>query len=129
MARLPRDYPAELHALPAEPVPQPRSSDRLGCAVTADRGDLEGGPRLLVRTKPRRTETLPPADTVRWSPQRKALVVAAVQNGAISFEEACQRYELSAEELLAWQQAKQAYGIGALRVTRFQYYREVPRTK
>jgi transposase-like protein len=72
---------------------------------------------------------LPPADTVRWSPQRKAFVVAAVQDGAISFEEACQRYELSAEELLAWQHAKQAYGIGALRVTRFQCYRDVPRTK
>jgi Protein of unknown function (DUF1153) len=57
------------------------------------------------------------------------LVVAAVQNGAISFEEACQRYQLSATELLAWQQAKQAYGIGGLRVTRFQYYRDVPPEK
>ena len=46
---------------------------------------------------------LPPSDTVRWSPRRKASVVRGVRCGAISLEEACQRYRLSAEEFLAWQ--------------------------
>jgi transposase-like protein len=75
------------------------------------------------------TDGLPPADIVRWSPQRKASVVEAVHKGAIAFDEACQRYRLSADELLQWQAAKQAHGIGGLRITRFQYYRTTPRTK
>jgi len=55
---------------------------------------------------------LPPINTQRWSPHRKALVVNAVRSGAISFEEARNRYQLSAEELLAWQQAMETHGIG-----------------
>ncbi len=66
---------------------------------------------------------LPPSDTVRWSPHRKACVVNGVRRGAISLDDACRRYQLSAEEFLAWQEAIDAHGIGALRVTRFQYYR------
>jgi len=69
---------------------------------------------------------LPPSDTVRWSPRRKASVVNGVRNGTISLEEACERYQLSAEEFLGWQEAVDAHGIGGLRVTRFQYYRDVP---
>ena len=67
---------------------------------------------------------LPPSDTVRWSPRRKASVVRGVRSRAISLEEACQRYRLSGEEFLAWQEAIEAHGIGALRVTRSQYYRD-----
>jgi transposase-like protein len=65
---------------------------------------------------------LPPVDTLRWSPQRKALVVEAVRNGAISFEDACNRYQVSGEELLAWQHAMETHGLGGLRVTRLQVY-------
>jgi hypothetical protein len=43
---------------------------------------------------------LPPGDTVRWSPHRKAKVVNGVRNGALSLDEACQRYQLSADEFL-----------------------------
>jgi len=67
---------------------------------------------------------LPPADTVRWSPQLKALVVSGICNGVISLDEACQRYQLLADEFLAWQRAVEGHGIGALRVTRIQYYRD-----
>jgi hypothetical protein len=67
---------------------------------------------------------LPPADTVRWSPHRKASVVIGVRSGAISLDEACQRYQLSADEFLAWQRAVEGHGVGALRVTRLQYYRD-----
>lgn len=48
---------------------------------------------------------LPPGDTVRWSPHRKASVVNAVRSGAISLDEACRRYRLSAEEFLVWHEA------------------------
>jgi Protein of unknown function (DUF1153) len=44
---------------------------------------------------------LPPSDTVRWSPYRKAAVVNGVRTGEISLTEACQRYRLSAEEFSA----------------------------
>jgi len=70
---------------------------------------------------------LPPADTQRWSARRKAAVVSAVRDGRISLEEACRRYELSAEEFLAWQRAIETHGVGALRVTRLQIYRDTPR--
>ena len=48
---------------------------------------------------------LPPPDTKRWVTRRKAIVVNAVRAGEISLEEVCRRYELSAEEFLAWQRA------------------------
>jgi transposase-like protein len=74
----------------------------------------------------KRTETvgLPPSDVVRWSPQRKAAVVEAVRVGAITLDEACHRYRLSAEELLTWQRAVEVDGVSALSVTRLQYYRD-----
>jgi hypothetical protein len=66
----------------------------------------------------------PPSDIVRWSPQRKEAVVEALRAGVITLDEACQRYRLSAEELLTWQWAVEADGVGALSVTRLQYYRD-----
>jgi Protein of unknown function (DUF1153) len=66
---------------------------------------------------------LPPRETVRWSPHRKASVVGAVRSGTISLLEACLRYRLTAEEFEGWQSALEAHGIGALRVTRSQLYR------
>jgi transposase-like protein len=70
---------------------------------------------------------LPPSDTVRWSPHRKASVVRGVRSGAISLEEACRRYQLSSEEFQAWQEALEAHGLGALRVSRSQYLRRPSR--
>jgi hypothetical protein len=69
---------------------------------------------------------LPPSETIWWSPRRKASVVEAVRNGVIDFDEACRRYQLSAEEFLAWQHRLQANGVGGLSVTRSQHYREIP---
>ena len=71
---------------------------------------------------------LPPSNTVRWSPQRKASVVEAVRSGLIGLDEACRRYQLSAEEFLEWQQALKVHGIGGLSVTRSKYYRHIPST-
>jgi len=38
-------------------------------------------------------------------------------------QEACERYMLSLEELAAWEDALDKYGIPGLRVTRLQIYR------
>jgi transposase-like protein len=59
----------------------------------------------------------------RWTAQRKAAVLVAVKSGAITVEEACRRYEISAEEFLSWLQAFESHGLPGLRTTRIQQYR------
>ena len=66
---------------------------------------------------------LPPANTRRWVVRRKAAVVAAVQSGKITLEEAYQRYQLTEEEFRSWQRAYEAHGLPGLRATRLQQYR------
>jgi len=66
---------------------------------------------------------LPPANTKRWVVRRKAAVVAAVQAGKITLEEACRRYQLTEEEFRAWQRAYESHGLPGLRATRLQQYR------
>ncbi len=68
---------------------------------------------------------LPPANTKRWVARRKATVVAAVDNGLIGVEEACEMYRLSSEELEIWRDAVHRHGTGALRVTAIQKYRQL----
>ena len=68
---------------------------------------------------------LPPANTTRWVPSRKADVVHAIRAGLIDRAEACKRYALSIEELRLWERAIDAAGTAGLRVTRVQIYREV----
>ncbi len=70
---------------------------------------------------------LPSANTIRWTIRRKAEVVAAVHNGLIGFDEACERYRLSAEELLNWKQLIVAHGLRGLRVTQLREYRQSER--
>jgi len=66
---------------------------------------------------------LPPPDTKRWVISRKAAVVAAVRGGLISLDEACERYALTLEEFLGWQDAIARFGLPGLRATRVQQYR------
>ena len=66
---------------------------------------------------------LPPANTQRWVIRRKAEVVAAVRGGLLSLDEACDRYRLTNEEFLGWQQSIDAHGLAGLRTTRIQQYR------
>jgi Protein of unknown function (DUF1153) len=68
-------------------------------------------------------EQLPHPNTKRWSVRRKAAVIAAVQSGGITLEEASRVYQLSAEEFLSWQRAFETHGLAGLRVTRLQQYR------
>jgi hypothetical protein len=69
-------------------------------------------------------DALPAPNTGRWTPRRKAEVVAAVRGGLLTFDEACDRYGLALEELTNWQRAVGRSGIAGLRVTRLQEYRE-----
>jgi hypothetical protein len=69
-------------------------------------------------------DRLPPPSHRRWTPHRKAEVVAAVSGGLLSFDEACARYSLEMDELISWQRAVQRSGIPGLRVTRLQEYRD-----
>ncbi len=73
--------------------------------------------------KPLTVESLPPPNTKRWAISRRAEVVVAVLNGLIGFDEACERYRLSAEELLNWKQLIMAHGMRGLWVTQLREYR------
>ncbi|WGM37577.1 DUF1153 domain-containing protein [Caulobacter sp. NIBR1757] len=66
---------------------------------------------------------LPPANTERWVIRRKAEVVAAVRGGLLSLDDACDRYRLTNEEFLNWQQSIDRHGLAGLRTTRLQQYR------
>jgi hypothetical protein len=90
-------------------------SDRSGTAI----GPM-GQPLTL--------EDLPPPDTVRWVVRRKAELIAAIRGGLISLEDACQRYELSKEEVESWAASLEKFGVRGLRTTKLQLYRDL-RTK
>ena len=71
----------------------------LGMSQTPDSQNFVIGPtgnRLTVAD-------LPPPGAMHWVDRGKAAVVAAVQGGLISFEQARLRYMLSAEEFISWQ--------------------------
>ena len=73
-------------------------------------------------------EDLPAPNTKRWVIRRKAQVVVAVRSGILSLNDACSRYNLSIEEFLSWQRLIDRHGIGGLRATRIQQYREAEGT-
>ncbi len=66
---------------------------------------------------------LPPKNTKRWVIRRKAIVVAAIDGGLISLDEACERYTLTVEEFMSWQHSIETHGLPGLRTTRLQHYR------
>jgi hypothetical protein len=69
--------------------------------------------------------SLPQPHQDRWVPRRKAEVVAAVNGGLLTLDEACDRYGLSIEEFVSWQRAVDRSGMLGLRVTRIKHYREL----
>jgi hypothetical protein len=58
-----------------------------------------------------------PRRDIRWNPQRKAEVVAAVRGGIISLDKACEIYELSLEEFSGWQREGALHGLAGPRAT------------
>ncbi len=69
--------------------------------------------------------SLPSPTTTRWVVRRKAEVVAAVNGGLLTIDEACERYSLTLEEFASWQRAVDRSGMAGLRVTRVQHYRDL----
>jgi hypothetical protein len=61
---------------------------------------------------------LPVPGDVRWTPRRKAEVVAAVNGDLLTADEAFRRYGLTAEELASWEIAFRRSGVRGLRTTR-----------
>ncbi|HUJ48286.1 MAG TPA: DUF1153 domain-containing protein [Rhizomicrobium sp.] len=60
---------------------------------------------------------------LRWVARRKAEVIDAIRKGEMSFAEACEQYNLSADELFSWQTAYKQHGLGGLRAMRVQICR------
>jgi hypothetical protein len=75
---------------------------------------------LLLARGTAMNEGLQSPNTKRWVIRRKAAVLAAVRAGKITIDEASRRYNLSTEELLAWQRAFEIYGLPGLRTTHLQ---------
>jgi hypothetical protein len=69
---------------------------------------------------------LPPAGTRHWVPRYKAAVVAAVEAGVLSLEDAGRRYLLSEEEFESWRDTIDRYGVVGLRMS-VQEQRAAPR--
>ncbi len=89
--------------------------------IKTDRPDVVTGPL----GEPMSRDTLPPANTRRWVVRRKAEVVSAVNGGLLTIAEACERYDLTLEELASWQRSIEREGMAGLRATRVQHYRQV----
>ena len=66
---------------------------------------------------------LPPPNTRRWTIRRKAAVLQALRSGALTLEQARERYALSVEEIRAWERDLEQHGLYGLRATRVQIYR------
>jgi hypothetical protein len=60
----------------------------------------------------------------RWTVRRKAAVIAGVRAGWLPVEDVCQLYNLSVDELLAWERDIDRNGVPGLRITRYQIYRD-----
>jgi hypothetical protein len=61
---------------------------------------------------------LPAAKTRRWVARRKAEVIAAVRGGLLNLNQACERYQISGEEFVAWDRAYERNGLSGLRACR-----------
>lgn len=70
-------------------------------------------------------ETLPAVNPGRWIPRRKAEVVAAVDGGLLTLEEACERYSLTLQEFTSWQRGVERAGLKGLQVTKIQHFRDL----
>ena len=72
----------------------------------------------------KRVETeLPPLHSRRWTIRRKAAVLEALHSGALTLDQALERYALSVEEIRAWERQLERHGLYGLRATRVQIYR------
>jgi hypothetical protein len=66
---------------------------------------------------------LPPSNTVRWVASRKTMVLAAIDAGSLSIEEACLMYRLSIEEIASWSRLIGLHGRDGLKSSKLGGYR------
>jgi hypothetical protein len=77
--------------------PAPRGpGERVNCLLDAD----------LRRGEPK-----------RWTAQRKAAVIRAIRSKIINVWNACERYDLSAEEIAEWERNLDQFGLPGLYIT------------
>ena len=55
--------------------------------------------------------SLPPSSTQHWRIRLKAKVVAAVESGLITLDEACAKYRMSVEEYFEWRRRVERSGL------------------
>jgi hypothetical protein len=67
---------------------------------------------------------LPDPATVRWTPNKKCIVVRAVRGGLITIEEVLSRYGMREREFLIWEKGLKEDGISGLKVTHYQRRRK-----
>jgi len=84
----------------------------------------ESAETTRIELKQLALDHLPARDTRRWVPRRKADVVAAVERGVLTANDACERYNLTMEEFESWKQLLRRHGRKGLRVTQAQKYQE-----
>ena len=65
----------------------------------------------------------PPVGKQRWVPRKKAAIIAGIEGGLLSPDEACERYSISTEELDEWQQMFCTHGLSGLQVTKTNIFR------
>jgi hypothetical protein len=65
--------------------------------------------------------------SVRWTANQKATVIADVRSGTVAPELVLAAWDVSLEEYQEWQDSFDAHGIEALKVTKLQRFRAVPR--
>jgi hypothetical protein len=61
---------------------------------------------------------------VDWVASRKIIVLAAIDAGSLSIEEACLMYRLSIEEIASWSRLTELHGIDGLKISRLGEYRK-----
>ena len=66
---------------------------------------------------------LPSTRPKRWVAGRKAEILAAVEVGLLTVEQACARYGLSLDEFLLWKRAVKTAGVSGLKIKRVQDHR------
>ncbi|MEK7068254.1 MAG: DUF1153 domain-containing protein [Patescibacteria group bacterium] len=65
-------------------------------------------------------QDLPPPDTIRWTPNKKAIVIRAGRGGLVGLEEVLERYHMTEREFHLWEDGFNDHGEVGLRVTQYQ---------
>jgi hypothetical protein len=78
---------------------------------------------FVSRMRTRVETELPSLHSRRWTIRRKAAVLEALHSGALTLDEARERYALSVEKIRAWERQVERHGLYGLRATRVQIYR------